>query len=108
MEQAPRQTDLDRLQAVTFWIQPGSPHSPLASASICLERLLAVFYQAFPEYNDTLAYVQSARWPHNIFLSVSDGCSGMLPGAACHLRYLLLEAFPKCRVQVYGKHWSPR
>lgn len=68
-----------------------------------MEGILSVFYQAFPEYDQTLKFSQFAHHPHFVFVYVTDDCMGLLPKAGAYLQELLESGFPDAEVRVYGK-----
>lgn len=93
------------LKVVTFWVRPKNAE-PLPEARALLEGLLAIFYEAFPEYAGTLVFSQSPRSPGHVFVYVSQGCTGLLPAAGRFLQALLQQAFPQGEVRPYGRVWS--
>jgi hypothetical protein len=93
------------LKVVTYWVSPAS-ETPLPDSSTLLEGLLAVFYEAFPEYAGMLLFSQSARPPRHVFVYVNHGCTGLLPPAGRFLQGLLHRAFPHGQVRAYGKVWQ--
>ncbi len=93
---------MNRLVVRTFWIRPHSSGRPLPPAGPRMRAVFEVFLEAFPEYMSCLAYTQSPRPPHELFVYVS-GCGGLFPCAAEHLARLLKAAFPKSRVLPYGR-----
>ncbi len=93
------------LKVVTFWVRSRG-EEPLPEARALLESLLAIFYETFPEYTEMLAYNQSPRSPHHVFVYVIQGCAGLLPSAGQFLQGLLEQAFPQGEVRPYGRAWS--
>ncbi|RDI96727.1 hypothetical protein DV704_00280 [Meiothermus sp. QL-1] len=92
------------MKVVTLWVRPKG-EAPLPEAQGLLEGLLSLFYEAFPEYEGTLAYSQSPRPPRYAFVYVNSSCRGLLPPAGCFLRGLLERAFPQGEVRAYGRVW---
>ena len=90
------------LKAVTYWVRP-TTDDDLPDSTHLLEGILAAFYQAFPEYDQTLQFSQFARRPHFVFVYVTGDCTGLLPEAGTYLQELLESAFPKAEVRLYGK-----
>lgn len=93
------------LKVVTFWVRP-LEGEPLPEARALLEGLLAIFYEAFPEYAGVLTFSQSPRRPGYVFVYVNQGCTGLLPMAGRFLQELLQQAFPQGEVRPYGRVWS--
>lgn len=92
------------LKVATFWVRPVGAE-PLPEARALLEGLLAIFYEAFPEYAGALVFSQSPRPPGHIFVYLNQGCTGLLPLAGQFLQELLQQAFPSSEVRPYGRVW---
>ncbi|RIH83674.1 hypothetical protein Mterra_02214 [Calidithermus terrae] len=95
---------MNALKVVTLWVRPPEEHA-LPEARETLEALLAEFYASYPEYEGSVAFSQSPRWPRYAFVYAQAGCTGLLPEAGRYLRRLLEHAFQGSEVRAYGRPW---
>ena len=94
-----------KLKVVTFWVRPIG-EAILPESQHQLWQLLVKFYQAFPEYDGALRFLQSQIGGRQVFVYATADCPNLLPDASEYLGGLLEEAFPGAEVKPYGRPYT--
>lgn len=95
---------MSALKVAALWVCPPDGCA-LPEARERLETLLAEFYASYPEYEGSVVFFQSPRWPRYAFVYTHPGCGGLLPEAGRYLQGLLERAFQGGEVRAYGRPW---